>query len=398
MTDTEIEVLPMTVGLLMWRPAPLGREVCALRIGGRSVLPKGLLRAQEDEPSAALRLARQLCAAQTGDLEPLAPPPGEQAAVSWWSVRWEAPLEEAGPRRVPIAWLRFSRAQVELARRGERELIVAQTPTRWQRALEWFAREATARQRRDAWRLDDLREELEALPDRSAGPDRPSWRTLALARLARAREALHLGDRAAHAAALAEARTLSLFGRSGAERAAAHRALLERSRGLAGDDRLISELLLTGDPTEPGPLVAVATRLDRIDSSAHRHAQDAREDRSSLASVLVVALLIAGVWGNAAWFGGTGSAQDPHLAVLLFGLVGGAISALLRPGPRPVLLRPLLGAIAAQLVFALVRSGVFDLGALAPGGWVLVAFLAGFGERLVTRPSVDLESPSRGRA
>ena len=114
--------------------------------------------------------------------------------------------------------------------------------------------------------------------------------------------------------------------------------------------------------------------------------------------MLVVALLIAGVWGNAAWFGGTGSAQDPHLAVLLFGLVGGAISALLRPGPRPVLLRPLLGAIAAQLVFALVRSGVFDLGALAPGGWVLVAFLAGFGERLVTRPSVDLESPSRGRA
>ena len=111
--------------------------------------------------------------------------------------------------------------------------------------------------------------------------------------------------------------------------------------------------------------------------------------------MLVVTLLALWLFGEAAWYAGVPAATAPaglHLAVLLFGLLGGATSALLAPGRGPALLRPVLGALAAQALYTLFASGTVALGQITPGAWLALSFAAGFAERLVIRAP----APGRG--
>ena len=75
---------------------------------------------------------------------------------------------------------------------------------------------------------------------------------------------------------------------------------------------------------------------------------------------------------------------------LALGALGGTVSALLKPGtqasagPR-VLMRPAVGALAGFLAYLGIRIGIIQPGPGMAEALGLLAFLAGFLERLVSR-------------
>jgi hypothetical protein len=388
--DAELDpdVLPPAVGLLLWRPAPGGRELLTLALGKRNVLPKGVLRPGEDEQRAARRLARDLCGALVAEASPLAPPPGG-AALAWWCLRWDAPVEgqTAAPGNARRVWLGFDGAQVVLAQRFERELVRAQGRGRLQELRDWLDRPRRARARRARWELDDLRQRLGARPDAPAGPGRPSWRARALALVARTAEAQAEGDELAAADARAEALRLELHGSSATELGQRRSALMDEVEAeLEGPSREAARALLNG-PADANVLGQVAALVDARRARRRETEHERSQERRTLASVLALGLVAAWLFGSPDWYSSAaGGGGDVHLAVTIFGLLGGASSALLGPGRGapmlPPMLRSVLGAVAAQLLYALLASGTVALVQPQPGSWPVLAFAAGFLERL----------------
>lgn len=386
------------VGVLLWRPAPGGREVAALEAGPGTVLPKGTLGAGETERAAAERVARAFTGARTEDPRPVltARATGEdaEATVSWWRLRWRG---QAHPPpellELRLRWLSLDDAAVELAHRTERELVRAERPRLARRIVERWTRGARAREQRERWRLADREEEVLARPDGPAGPGDASWRARALDRLSRAREALAAGDRRTCREALAEVRRLELHGMDAAERAAVALELRRAaSEELPPERRALVEELLDRDPPSALRASRAAALVDGARAARDADEEERRETSTALASVLVVGL--CGVWlfAEPGWFAASVPAAPParlHVGVLLFGLLGGTLSALATPrrgeGWPRVLLRPALGALAGQLVHALLSTGWIQLGQTAPPAWLALAFAAGFAERLLPR-------------
>ena len=91
------------------------------------------------------------------------------------------------------------------------------------------------------------------------------------------------------------------------------------------------------------------------------------------------------LFGHAGWYGSGDAPDDLFVAVLLFGAIGGACSALSSPSRFPALARPVLGSALATLLQAVLSGS--PLVQLAPAGWLVAAYAAGFAERLVSRPS-----------
>lgn len=346
MTDSDPRFLPPTLGLLLWRHHPAGREVCTLRVEDRLVLPKGVLQAQEDEPEAVTRLARELCDAKVEDLARVESSDGP--AVSWWRARWAGPCsDELEGRRTHLGWLDERDAAVQLSRLPERELARRIPLGAWGQLREVIARPRRAQAQRAAWRLADDLQRLEALPEEA--------RLRARALLQRATDAEALGDR------------------SGARTAREDLLALEVAARPAAADALRA---------------AARAASDRAEEEVHRG------DRAQLAAFLAAALVAVLLLGHPGWWAAEGPAPaDQHVAIALLGLIGGAVSAMTRPSRFPCLGRPVLGSLAATLAQALL-SGT-TLASFSPAGWLLVAYAAGFAERLVTRPSARRD-PARG--
>jgi hypothetical protein len=87
------------------------------------------------------------------------------------------------------------------------------------------------------------------------------------------------------------------------------------------------------------------------------------------------------------------------ISICLFGALGGSISGIIsfskisiKQGEElPVLvlsawltvIRPLVGAVSALVLFTFVLSGLVDLGAISPYSILAISFAAGFSERLI---------------
>ena len=122
-----------------------------------------------------------------------------------------------------------------------------------------------------------------------------------------------------------------------------------------------------------------------------------QEERRSLGLLLGLALVAVAALGHAGWFGAGPAPADLHLAVTLFGLIGGTCSALSARSAFPPILRPVLGSVAANLLHAGLSGS--SLVQLSPAGWVLAAYVAGFAERWLSRPGRTTPEPrGRGRA
>ncbi len=331
MTDLETEALPSSVGLILWRHTPTGREVCTLEVEGRSVLPKGIVLEGESELEAVHRLAADLCDAMAEDEVPVPAPSGDAGLVSWWQLRWAGPCKpDLMERSHPLFWLDTEQAQIYLTRLGERELLVEHPRPMWRRALNRLRRPRLARAQRASWRLDDELCRVNELPEEDGA--RLRGETL----LQRVVDAETLGD---------------------------HRTAREMRAEL-------HRLELQARPEQ-------ATALARAAEARQAAAQELQVHQNRVALALVLAAALAAV-------GLVGPDEDLWLMLTLFGLIGGACSALRAHSDLPVLLRPLLGAAAANLAHALLLGST--LVELSRPGSLLCAFAAGFAERWVSRP------------
>ena len=323
------QVLPATVGLVLWRHAPRGREVCALRLGERLVLPKGVLQEGEDESSAATRLAAQLCDSRLEAPAPLAPPPGEAGRVSWWLSRWAGPVSEAlEPRHASITWIACDQARIELTRLGERRLIDSLAPSLWLRLRKVLTRSARARERVVSWWLADQRRRVTTWPARE--------RDRAGILLQRIVEARRLNDAVGESAAREELAAL--------------------------------ELALHGEEA-----AAIRERIER-EARLEREREGRAERRRSLLGI-ALGLAAAGFLRPE-----EGAVYGAYLWVALAGAIGALSSAFFRPWAAALWMRMLAGALAALAAHSLLAGA--GLLRPTPGGWFWIAFAAGFAERL----------------
>ena len=331
MTDLETEALPSSVGLVLWRHTPGGREVCTLDLEGRVVLPKGIVLEGETELEAAQRLARELCDASTEEELHLFPPASDGGKVSWWQMRWAGPSRlEQFHRTAELDWLDTGEAAIYLARVGERELLRDHPLPLWRLALNRLGRPQRARAQRATWRMTDDRARIRELPEEDGAQLRGE--TL----LQRVVDAEILGDHRTAREVRAELHRLELKARP------------EQATALA--------------------------RAAEARQAAARELQLYR-DRVALGLVLAAALAAVGLFGPD---------EDLWLMLTLFGVIGGACSALRAHSALPVLLRPLLGGIAADLAYALLMGSTHV--ELSRPASFLCAFAAGFAERWVSRP------------
>lgn len=331
MTDLETEALPSSVGLVLWRHTPGGREVCTLDLEGRAVLPKGIVLEGETELEAAQRLASELCDASTEDELHLIAPAPDTGRISWWQMRWAGPSrEEQLHRTAKLDWLDTEEAAILLSRLAERELLAGHPRPVWRQVLDHLRRPQRARAQRETWRLTDDHARIRELPEEGGAQLRAE--TL----LQRVVDAETLGDHRTAREVRAELHRLELQARPEKATALAQAAEVRQAATL--------ELRLHRDRVALGLVLAAA-----------------------LAAVVLV-----------------GPQEDLWLLLTLFGLIGGACSALRAHSDLPVLLRPLLGAAAGNLAHALLLGST--LVELSRPGSLLCAFAAGFAERWVSRP------------
>ena len=394
--------VPDCVGVLVWRAVPGLRELAALEVGERTILPKGVIEPGEEPQAAAERVALAFSSGRTdeaqhlGTVVPASASNGsgsgdpERDSVDWWKLRWTGadghPPESHGVR---LVWLTFEEAALRLSHRSERELVSARAPF-WQRALEFALRGRAARARSQRAELDDLRRRMAARPDAPTGEGGASWRTLAFERIERASQARADGDERGACTALAEARRLELFGLTQGELEVFALELEQAQESLTEEHRELAERLLGDGPLEATRLERVVALVDTEQEARARVSDSARDERRTLAVVTGVLLVLVLLAGDASWFStGTEVAPGLRLAVILFGGLGGATSALFAPravrGLPAILLRPLVGAVAGLALHTLLRSGLLAPGAPTPPASLCIAYAAGFLERLMPR-------------
>jgi len=393
------------VGIVLWRPTPLGREVATLEVDGYLVLPKGRVAEHEAEEDAARRVAARLAGARVRGARPL--PPGQlgRARLGWWALRWDG-LEPSASEAARARWLPATEAAVRLDHREERERVADAGGTWLERLRERRERARARAARATLEEIEELEGRLRARPERPDPAFTPGagWRGRALERAARARAALADGDAELLRRALAEARRLELYGLGASERALVAHDLEQRVELEAPAQERAGLRSLLRAPFEVERLAHAALALDRAREARAALDEARRAERTELASLAGLTLLAVWVLGGSSWFaaglGATpGSATPPDVplsGVLLFGLLGGIASATLAPGSAPretargaPSLRAVLGASVALVAFTLVRAGFVALPVGSTPGWLALAFGAGFLERALRRRPVS---------
>lgn len=382
------------VGILIWRRNFAGREVFVIEHGEQFVLPKGPLETEEGEAAAVTRLASVFAGSRVSNLRHLFTDhpegPGGRACVGWWSAEWVG----IGPSTTEPPshrgrWVEAGEACTVLCHARERELVGELGPTRLEslRRLmkRWSGgpRDLTARA---------LAHRRRAILGRTTDADPDAlWQREALEQIDLAEGCLSTGDGLGYREALDSAWRLELQGRENWELELAGEELEGDVKSeLHGLERRHARELLN-EARDAQSLTRVASILEGARRKKNLRKAGRSEHKRWLGMTLLVGIL--GVWLTGS---GGGPADPTHLALLLHGLLGGALSALLWPAPEGVdpafpqvgrlLMRPLLGVLCALVLCQLLSVGVLQLGSDAESTWRLAAFVAGFGERLFSRP------------
>ncbi len=381
------------VGILIWRRNFAGRDVFVIEHSDQVVLPKGPLESEEGEAAAATRLAAVFAGSRVSNLRHLLTDhpegPGGRACVGWWSAEWVGIAPTAADTLSSRGrWLGTGEACTLLCHARERELVGELGPSRLEglrRLLKrWSGGPRDLTERALAHRRRAI---LGRTTD--ADPDAP-WQREALEQVDLAEGCLGAGDGLGYREALESAWRLELQGREDWELELAGEELERDVKGeLHGLEHRQAQALLN-DARDVQSLTRVASILEGARRRKNLRKAGRSEHQRWLGMTLLVGVL--GVWLT----GSGGGAADPtHLALLLHGLLGGALSALLWPSPEAVdaafpqvgrlLMRPLLGVLCALVLCQLLSVGVLQLGSNSESTWRLAAFVAGFGERLFSR-------------
>jgi len=387
------ESLDPYVGILIWRKNFAGREVFVIEHGQQVVLPKGPLDTEDGEAAAATRLAAVFAGSRISNLRHLFTDhpegPGGRACVGWWSAEWVGNAPST-PETLSYRgrWVETGQACTLLCHARERELVGELKPARWDNLRRLLKRWSGGPRDLNERALEHRRRGIRGRTT-DADPN-ARWQREALEQIDLAEGYLSAGDALGYREALESAWRLELQGRETWELELAGEELerdvkdvlqgLERrqARALLNDARDVQSL------TRVASILEGARRRENLLKAGHS------EHQRWLGMTLLVGIL--GVWLT----GSGGGAADPtHLTLLLHGLLGGALSALLWPSPGGVdpafpqvgrlLMRPLLGVLCALVLCQLLSVGVLQLGSDTESTWRLAAFVAGFGERLFSR-------------
>jgi hypothetical protein len=381
------------VGIVLWRQNLLGRQVFVVEHGEQVVLPKGPLEPDEGEAAATTRLAEVFAGSRVSTLRHLFTDhpegPEGRACVGWWSVEWMGIAPSgAEPFSGRGRWVDASEASTLLFHPRERELVGELQPSRLENFQGLLRRWSGAP--RDLTRRNLLHRRQSILGrSTDADPD-ARWQREALEQINLAERHVSAGDGLGYREALGAAWRLELQGFDGWELEQAGEELEIRVKDeLRGLERNQARALLN-DARDVQSLTRVASILENARRRTNLRRAGRAEQQRWLGMTILVGVL--GIWMT----GPGGGAADPtHLVLLLHGLLGGALSALLWPlsdADDPVLpqmgrllMRPLLGVLCALILCQLLSLGVLRLGSDGESAWRLAAFVAGFGERLFTR-------------
>lgn len=428
-------VLIKAAGGLVWRPAesgPLLAIICRKRYNDWT-LPKGKLNTGENWLEAARREVREETGFDArvdgfaGSIAYLVE--GKTKIVRFWHMHVVGKSSgQRDPDVETVEWLTPAEAIALLDHPLERTLVETSVPwrpkgTRLERL--WRRLFPSRSARRLAESLTPYREELENLihraqegtklhkgksEDMADASIKTSWSVAALRLLERADQALDLDDPELGWRCFKAAVRMELYGLAFADRTAfaarAQAIYLEGKEKLSSWRRTaVTDLLeqcgkFNNEATADEVVYAAQILHEHQDNTYHK----LQVVRRQLIMITAVAGLAVIAWLGMAPLLGVASSDAVPLhqrgfvsAVVIFGVMGAAISGILSSGKGPgatripeqmlgswiTVARLVVGGVAALAVAAFLSSGLLDLGTLTREMVLASAFAAGFSERIV---------------
>jgi 8-oxo-(d)GTP phosphatase len=422
-TDPEVV---LKAGGLVWRRNRRGRRLAVIRRERHRdwTLPKGHRQPDEPESETAVREVWEetRCRARVTEFAGTAcyETGGRPVVVLYWhmepvSVEAFVPNEEVAE----VVWLTPRQALRRLDHASERALVARVSGRRdpgserapWRALSKPFQRWPALIRSRAYRRLDAaLRTYGPELTWRLEADDQasPAWSTAATALLAQARRCLRRGLIDEGWQALAAAHRLEVFALGQEERAArgaALRAEAERKLSEWRRDAVLEALGADGAPT-PGALWYATLMRDENAQNEYRKLAVLSDQLTAMGVFVGLTLLLIVLL--ASWhpipfddYGSYAGSFELLVYVILFGVLGGAVSTMIPRDARGLhrriperlsdaafsRLRPLIGAASALVVYIAVVADLLPVALDADFGAaiLLLAFVAGFSERLVVR-------------
>lgn len=433
----------LAAGGLVWRESPRGKELAVIHRPSMHhkdwTLPKGHPNEGENLEVAALREVREEtgCDAKLESFAGCVSYTVEDApkVVLYWnmSVEGECAFEQSKAFKQKevdqLLWLPVQEAIRKLDYPGERKLIMDKNgflnkkPSLQSRLKKWFKKLFwSAEHKRLAETIGPYRDEMEHYicfrkKEENMKAD-PWWATAVCDLLDKAQNALENGDIELGWRYFGSAELMAIYGLDGLNLRMRAQAILNEAEEKLGSWRkkTVKSLLegkLEGEPKEKSD-----GDKDELSGISHEEVYYAsrilqeyftnlyrklRIFRRQLYLLSLVALLAAIIWLSV--FMPSLNGQEIQInnrpllfSVALFGIMGAAISGMFfvaggSPARIPeqlsteiiTLTRPVIGVVAALVVFAFLVSGLLQVGEMTPGLVLAISFASGFSEQLVMR-------------
>jgi 8-oxo-dGTP diphosphatase len=418
--------LLVAAGGLLWRRTLRGRRLAVIHRSryGDWTLPKGKLQPGESTRDAAVREVREEtgCEARISSFAGTVcyEVSGRPKLVLFWQMEAGSCGDFSPDEEVArVVWLAPARALRRLDHEGERDLVTRaigrrkpdQTAKRRTLIPNPFRRRKKRFRSRSYRRLDGtLRayaQELEWRLNRNAGAP-PAWSPVAFSLLRESRRCLRRGLIDEGWQTLMAAQRLELLALDEDERATRAAALREEAKRKLTAWRRAAVLDAVPVGSAPTPTALWFATLIR-DENAQNEYRKLAVFRDQLTTMgVLVGLILFAIAVLARWHPIPFAEYEAYAGsfallvyVLLFGMLGGAISTMIPRGPkRPSgripehltdaafgRLRPLIGAASALVIYIAFVADIlpFALTADVGAAVLLLAFAAGFSERLVVR-------------
>jgi 8-oxo-dGTP pyrophosphatase MutT (NUDIX family) len=420
--DTDVEI---AAGGILWRQRKGHREFAIVqrqRYNGDYTLPKGKIDPDDETPlAAAIREVREETGWHVEPVEFAGPvtyaKEGRPKLVLYWSMQATHETGKGADTTevAQVLWLDPKQAIEQLSYPLEREMLARTSGVPLTRATSRLRRMLSAlKLRRPAWLRTRREKQLEGailvtteeLRWRAlqTNQTRAPWARRARVLLRAAQDFLRRGMIDEGWQALQTARRLEISVMNDDERAAHATGLRAEA-----DAKLVEwrRKTVNEDLKQTVPSYAALRHaqhiVDEHAQNGYRRLTIAADHLSSMA-VIIGLLLVSLLYLSAVVAIPIANAEvdsfELTVYVLIFGMLGGAVSAMLprdRGGARTRIpeqlsaatfskLRPVIGGASAVVLYVFVNSGLFVSGIELTQGMVLLfAFAAGFSERLIVR-------------